>query len=94
MSALSMEASVAAVKRKPGETAEHLAGRIAADNHSETEQGFSILRAIEEVELDLAEAVRLLREDFGEVHDHKRPEKQPGCWLCRVAVFLARVDAR
>lgn len=51
---------MAAVKRKSGETAKQLADRIAADNHSETEQGWSIQRAIEEVELDLAEAVRLL----------------------------------
>lgn len=88
MKRLSFDASVAAVKRKPGETAEHLASRIAADNHSETEQEFSILRAIEEVELDLSEAVRLLRRVYWETANVTQ-DLSDG-----VNAFLARVDAR
>lgn len=94
---LSFGASVAAVKRNPGETAEDLADRIAADNHSETEQGWSIRRAIEEVELDLTEAVTLLHNLRVQALDGDCPwcnaKRGETCEAdCELGAFLSRMD--
>lgn len=69
-------------------------GGVVADVWNASAADAALITSAPQLASDLTEAVALLREDFGEVHDHKRPEKQPGCWLCRVAMFLARVDAR
>lgn len=66
-------------------------GHIVADVWNASADNAALIASAPRLAAELADAVALLREDFGEVHDHKRPEKQPGCWLCRVAVFLARV---